>query len=241
LANLGLDSNKYIKYYNIVKKSYGVVRRSFKDNTTDHTSAEENSFVGRLIKYAGAEVISTPRVGAFFYRQRTGGGHIGIIVKIDNEQRKFWTIEGNAERADGQNGVASWEYDFDEIQPNGENYILSIRTAGEQIAKETKTYTIEDEVFTYGYDYTPYFLQTCWGDSTDNTTTENDEGGNGESDDDDTITSTEKTNPPEITENTCPNGKVKDPETGGCVENKPPLKCCDVAIRIPTDPTQIRD
>lgn len=45
----------------------------------------------------------TPGVGSIFYTTRTGGGHVGFVLKIDGT--KFETIEGNTTNGSGEYGV----------------------------------------------------------------------------------------------------------------------------------------
>lgn len=54
---------------------------------------------------------NVPRAGGFFYGKSTDLkkpiGHCGVVIKVDEVNRKYWTIEGNRERHDGKDGVAA--------------------------------------------------------------------------------------------------------------------------------------
>lgn len=64
-------------------------------------------------KKNGLLVNSTPAVGSVFYRTRSGGGHVGIVVKITDTG--IITIEGNSNdqvkgRSYSYTEIASWKF-----------------------------------------------------------------------------------------------------------------------------------
>ena len=64
-------------------------------------------------KKNGLRVDSTPAVGCVFYRTRSGGGHVGIVVKITDTG--IITIEGNSDdqvkgRSYSFTEIAKWQF-----------------------------------------------------------------------------------------------------------------------------------
>ena len=56
--------------------------------------------------------------GTVFYRKskiQGASGHMGIVIAVNENTRKFYTIEGNIKLSDGKEGIGAWEYDFEEL------------------------------------------------------------------------------------------------------------------------------
>lgn len=56
-----------------------------------------------------------PALGSVFFRYRTGGGHVGYVVKIDSNNDSITTIEGNSSNAVGgrsykKSQYAGWDF-----------------------------------------------------------------------------------------------------------------------------------
>ena len=176
LTSLGFtDSVKSDKFYNVIEKSYGKVKIDFSDNS--YMQGDDNSFIGRLIQYAEAEVLDVPSVGNMFFVQRgdkdksgNTAGHCGIVVKVDEANKEYYTIEGNRKREDGTDGIVAKKYSFSEQikADNGKYYsvrFLSLRKAGEYIKNNPKKYIMDGKEYYFDYTFTSYLEHSCWSPS----------------------------------------------------------------------------
>ena len=159
----------------IIYESYGVVKNWWgtEYNIGSKGASVDKSLIGNFIRVlkddvkASNYINTSPKVGNIFYHQRTGGGHCGIVVKVDDANKKYYTIEGNTKRHDGKEGVAAKVYDFDEmaISDDGKTkypiYFLSIKELAKKIEEKfTKDYVSVS--FVTRPMFTGYFDMTCW-------------------------------------------------------------------------------
>lgn len=104
----------------------------------------------RALSYWSNTATALP--GTIFYRKSKSSGssgHMGIVISVDQQNEKFYTVEGNI-KVDPNNqdieGVGAWEYDFSDISTLGFNFIRVDNTYTPATAiKEYKGYKCQPE------------------------------------------------------------------------------------------------
>jgi hypothetical protein len=172
LENLGVVTvgNKNLR--DVIKGSQARVKNQISGKPLVSINDGGSSLIDNFINIFGTSVVSrVPRVGSFFYRKsyvNAGNNHCGIVIKIEGD--KFWTIEGNAAREDNSEGIACWEYSFNDIASSTHPmYFISFETLGKELDSIGQTHTVDyvttAEKYTFTsrtYLYKPYFDKDCW-------------------------------------------------------------------------------
>ena len=88
-------------------------------------------------------VLAKPKAGSVFYRKskvKNSSGHMGIVVKVDEENQQYYTVEGNIRYSADQEGMGAWVYDYSDIQQFSFQFFDIGNYSGYQSVSETVTY-----------------------------------------------------------------------------------------------------